>query len=124
MKQKNSGFTLIELLVVISIIVILTMMGLVSYVRASASARDAKREADMTQLQQALVLYRTDNGSYPTTLNFTTMSPIQSYISVTSMSDPKGGSYPAYTYTGTATTFQACATTEIKTPSPFCVNNP
>lgn len=64
MKQK--GFTLIELLVVISIIGLLASVVLISLNNARKKARDAKRIADMHQLQTALDVYYTNNGgAYP-----------------------------------------------------------
>lgn len=52
-------------MVVISIIAVLTVAGIVSYINAGISSRDAKRQADMEQVKAALVLYRTDHGAYP-----------------------------------------------------------
>lgn len=66
MKQK--GFTLIELLVVIAIISLLASIVLAALNGARASARDAKRVADLHQLSQALELYASDHGSYPTNI--------------------------------------------------------
>jgi uncharacterized protein (TIGR02145 family)/prepilin-type N-terminal cleavage/methylation domain-containing protein len=69
-KQKNNqAFTLIELLVVIAIIGILTALAVVSLQNSRRSARDAKRVADVKQIQIALELYYQDNNSYPPTLN-------------------------------------------------------
>jgi len=63
MKQK--GFTLIELLVVISIIGTLSSTVLVSVKNVRMKARDARRIADLEQIQRALELYYADNNAYP-----------------------------------------------------------
>lgn len=62
---KGGGFTLIELLVVVAIIGILASVVLASLNTARAKARDAKRIAEIKQIQTALELYYFDNGSYP-----------------------------------------------------------
>jgi len=65
---KQRGFTLIELLVVIAIIGILSSVVLASLNSARAKARDAKRVADLGQVQTALALYYDSNQKYPQTL--------------------------------------------------------
>ncbi len=59
------GFTLIELLVVIAIIGILSSVVLASVNSARMKARDAKRIADLKQIQTALEFYYDANGYYP-----------------------------------------------------------
>ncbi len=59
------GFTLIELLVVIAIIGILSTLAVVSLNNARLKSRDAKRVADVKQIQTALELYFADNNAYP-----------------------------------------------------------
>lgn len=63
---NDRGFTLIELLVVIAIIGVLSSVVLASLNSAQENARDAKRMADLKQVQIALEMYFHDNGRYPT----------------------------------------------------------
>ena len=72
MKQSR-GFTLIELLVVIAIIGLLSSVILGSLNSARKKGRDARRLADLKQLQVALELYYSNNLAYPalTTVNTT-----------------------------------------------------
>jgi len=62
--NTKSGFTLIELLVVIAIIGLLSSVVLASLNTARAKARDAKRLADLKQLQTAIEIYKLNNGVY------------------------------------------------------------
>lgn len=66
-KKDKKGFTLIELLVVIAIIGILASVVLASLNTARKKSRDARRIADIKQLQLALELYFDANTAYPTT---------------------------------------------------------
>lgn len=59
------GFTLIELLAVVTIIGLLSTVGMVSYDSARQSSRDAKRVSDAKQLQQALEIYFEYHDGYP-----------------------------------------------------------
>lgn len=83
--KKNPAFTLIEVLVAVTIIAVLTAIGVVSYASANRNSRDSKRLADVEQIRAALEMYRADVGSYPALIAFggslasgsnTYMSPI------------------------------------------------
>jgi len=67
--KSKKGFTLVELLVVISIISILSSLSIVSVNIARQRARDAKREADISQVRLALYMYFDDNLQFPFTNN-------------------------------------------------------
>lgn len=70
MKTKSQGFTLIELLVVIAIIGLLASVVLVNLNRSRMKARDARRQADLKQVQTALAMYFDDCNSFPDSLSF------------------------------------------------------
>ncbi|MCK5061122.1 type II secretion system protein [Candidatus Parcubacteria bacterium] len=65
MKNNKKGFTLIELLVVIAIIGLLSTLAVVALNNARQKSRDAKRVADIKQVQTALELFFNDQQGYP-----------------------------------------------------------
>jgi len=71
MKNNKKGFTLIELLVVIAIIGLLSTLSILALNTARARSRDARRVADVKQIQTALEMYYNDTGSYPATASVT-----------------------------------------------------
>ena len=93
-KKTKRGFTLIELLVVIAIIGILSSVVLASLNDARQKSRDAKRIADVKQLQLALELYFDSNATYPSS---TAQLVTAGFISVLP-TDPVSGAN--YTYAG------------------------
>jgi general secretion pathway protein G len=72
-KKNKQGFTLIELLVVIAIIGLLSTLSILALNTARARARDAKRIADVKEIQTALEMYFNDAGAYPATLASTSL---------------------------------------------------
>jgi len=65
----RKGFSLIEILVVVAIIGVLSGIGITSYQAAIISSRDARRKADLENIRGALELYRSNNNTYPATLD-------------------------------------------------------
>ncbi len=61
----KKGFTLIELLIVIAIVGVLSTVVLASLNNARAKARDSARISNVKEVQTALSMYHSDNGSYP-----------------------------------------------------------
>ena len=88
---QKRGFTLIELLVVIAIIGILSSVVLASLNSARRKSRDARRIADVKQLQLALELSYDTVGTYPATISTATVVT-PGYIA-TVPADPSGGAY-------------------------------
>jgi prepilin-type N-terminal cleavage/methylation domain-containing protein len=77
-RRSARGFTLIELLVVIAIIGILSSVVLASLNTARQKSRDARRIADVKQIQLALELYFDSKATYPSST--TQLTP--TYISI------------------------------------------
>jgi len=66
MRKFKKGFTLVELLIVISILGVLTTIGLVSFASAQMRGRDSQRKSDLKQISTSLELYFSDHQAYPT----------------------------------------------------------
>ncbi len=65
MLMSKKGFTLIELMIVVSIIAVLSLVGILAYNSALKNSRDAKRQADLKFIQSALEDYNADQSYYP-----------------------------------------------------------
>ena len=116
----KKGFTLIELLVVVTIIALLTAIGMVTYASAQRRSRDGKRKADLETIRSALEMYRVDNvdGEYPDT-NYSGLSTaLSGYINVMPL-DPKTYNYE-YDSGAPFTTYCLCAYLESGLGSTPC----
>jgi general secretion pathway protein G len=65
----DRGFTIIELLVVVSIIVILSTMGMSQYRQSVIYARQATLKEDLFRMRDAIDQFYADKGKYPSTLD-------------------------------------------------------
>ena len=114
-KKNSKGFTLIELLVVIAIIGILSSVVLASLNSARKKARDARRLADIKQIQTALDLYFDANNSVYPAGGYSALSSLVSggFIPVLP-SDPLAGEVYLYCADDatSATTYNLAATLE------------
>lgn len=59
------GFSLIELLVAVSLIAILSTLGISGFQAVTRGGRDALRKSELEQIRSALEMYRSETGSYP-----------------------------------------------------------
>lgn len=64
-KSKRNGFTLVELLVVIAIMSILTIIAVSQFQSAKRKSRDVQRKGDISAVSKALLMYYTDYGYFP-----------------------------------------------------------
>lgn len=64
-KYRQQGFTLIEIMVVVAIIGLLLAVVAPNIIGSSDEAKIVKAQADIQSIENALTLYRLDNGFYP-----------------------------------------------------------
>lgn len=67
--MMKKGFTLIEILVVLSIISMLSAIGILNFNKARIKGRDAKRKVDLGTIQSGLENYYDDARVYPGSLS-------------------------------------------------------
>ncbi len=126
----KKGFTLIELLVVISIITVLSTIGLTVFQGVQKNARDSVRKNDLNQLSTALELYYQKNNRYLSGVTQCQTDPnastfyesIRDYMSNQIVPvDPS--TKLAYCYISSdGSTFTVCA--ELENSSDADINNP
>ncbi|SRR3989344_5766722 len=124
---KTTGFTFIELLVVVTIIMVLSMVGAVAYRQTNASARNARRKADLESIRSALELCRSEVGSYPDDITGTITCGATTFLNPVPEDPRDGQTGYSYSYTKTAaTTYTLCAQTMegSSETSPYCITNP
>src|SRR3989338_6538684 len=67
MNRKSKGFTLIEVMVVVVILAILAAIIVPRLLNRPEQARVVAARQDILSLQNAMALYKLDNGFYPST---------------------------------------------------------
>ncbi len=67
--RDKKGFTLIEILIVMIIFSILAAMITGNFFTSLKKGRDARRKADLEQIQKSLEMYYEDKRAYPTPIS-------------------------------------------------------
>ena len=67
--MRDRGFTLIELLVVLTLIIVLSTIGMAQYQRSVTYAREATLKEDLFRMRDAIDQYYADKNQYPATLD-------------------------------------------------------
>lgn len=65
-KLRQNGFTLVEVMVVVVIMAILAAIVVPKIISRPEQAKVVKAKQDITEIENAMELYKLDNGSYPT----------------------------------------------------------
>jgi len=122
--MRKNGFTFIEILIVITIIGVLTAVGLSSYANANKKSRDVRREADLKQIQAALEMCKTTTGVYPDSLGSSIVCAGETFMSEVP-DDPQATKNYTYTPGEGLITYTLCAEKELPSdPTTYYVNNP
>jgi len=67
--MTDRGFTLIELIVVVTLLLILSTIGMAQYTRSVTYAREATLKEDLFRMRDAIDQYYADKNQYPATLD-------------------------------------------------------
>ncbi len=72
-KKAQQGFTLVEIMVVVTLLGILAMLGIPEFRKSTDRAEAIATANDIGKFVQAVELYGTSEGNYPTNMNYITM---------------------------------------------------
>ena len=108
-RKHQQGFTLIELLITVSIIAVLTVVGVASFLNAQRKGRDARRKADLVAIQQSMENYFSNNNAYPATAAIAATAMANGILPV----DPSGVAYAASGVAATAYCYCTPAVLEV-----------
>jgi prepilin-type N-terminal cleavage/methylation domain-containing protein len=73
--RRDAGFTLIEIMIVVSIIALLAVIAMPSFLRARENAQNAKFVNGLRIATDAFQMYATENNAYPPDVNRAVVPP-------------------------------------------------
>ncbi len=124
--NNPQGFTLVELLVVVSIIAILSVIGITVYAGVQKNARDARRKGDVDSIAAALEVHMNQTvDQYCIGVAGTYCAPVANtawFASGAIPADPSTAAQYADLPVNGATSYTVCATLENPV-SQYCKSN-
>lgn len=87
--KRDFGFSLIELIVVMTIMMLISTIGLITFTASNQKARDGKRIADIEKIRLALEMARQVGSTYPVAVNFVPTVLVNQGFMSTYPVDPK-----------------------------------
>jgi general secretion pathway protein G len=119
--NTNTGFTLVELLVSVTIIAVLSTIGVTGFQAVTRSGRDALRKSDLEQIRSALEIYKSQNGFYPDATTECVPNLSSDYIK-TIPNDPKSASQNYCYVKLTNLSYELCGHLENGDASDNCID--
>lgn len=68
-RPKNKGFTLVEMLAVLVILITLAAIVVPRFINAGMRSKEAALKATLTEVRNAITLFRNDTGYFPAQLD-------------------------------------------------------
>jgi prepilin-type N-terminal cleavage/methylation domain-containing protein len=118
----KAGFTLVELLIVMAIVAVMSSFAILSFSGSKTAARDAQRQSDVHQYQNAVEVYaNANNGVFPvkaSAVNPSTLCGASNPLgNIVCPNDPLGTNAYQYVTDASGTKYVIWATLEKPVPA-------
>ena len=95
---QKQGFTIIEMMMVVAIVALLVSIAIPNIIRVKSSSNHAFAQTTLKSISNALEMYASTSGTYPTTTT-------QLFVPYPYLADYFTGSLNGYTFTPTLTNY-------------------